>query len=100
MDIQFGSFARNTKIRELDDIDYILVFSAEGSTYWQSGFGEISLQVPETAADLRRYCDDGWLNSRKLINKLVSSLSAVYKGRGPSQAGSCYVRNAKLHMDL
>lgn len=33
----FGSFSRRTKIRELDDIDMMIVMHAEGSTYTQSG---------------------------------------------------------------
>lgn len=77
MNIHFGSFARRTKIRELDDIDFLLAFSAQGSTYLENGGNAISLMVPETAADLRKCCDGNWLNSRKLINKLISSLSEV-----------------------
>jgi hypothetical protein len=33
VDIHYGSFARRTKIRDLDDIDLIVGISALGSTY-------------------------------------------------------------------
>ena len=32
-DIFYGSFARNTKIRELDDIDIMICISSNGSVY-------------------------------------------------------------------
>ncbi|MBN2896135.1 MAG: hypothetical protein JXK05_09635 [Campylobacterales bacterium] len=76
--IKFGSFARNTKIRELDDIDLLLAFKASGATYTEYSYGkEYVIHVPEDAKYLWPMCDDGILNSRKLINKLVSGLSEI-----------------------
>ncbi|HEY3374641.1 MAG TPA: hypothetical protein VGK02_06225 [Candidatus Aquicultor sp.] len=79
MHIRFGSFARNTKIRPLDDIDMILTFAAQGSTYNMQSYGKSYLiDVPETATNLRKLCDDnGRLNSIRLVNKLVSSLAQI-----------------------
>jgi predicted nucleotidyltransferase len=79
MHINFGSFARNTKIRELDDIDLLLAFSAEGTKYQTVIFGqEYVLRPPATASKLLDLCnEDGTLNSIKLINKLVSSLGEI-----------------------
>lgn len=79
MHIKFGSFARNTKIRPLDDIDLMLTFSADGTTYSMYSYGEnYSLSVPESASNLRKLCnDDGTLNSIKVVNKIVSSLDKV-----------------------
>lgn len=79
--IKFGSFARNTKIRPLDDIDLILTFGAHGSTYNTIIHGKnYILSVPETAGDLRKLCNgDNTLNSIKLVNKLVSSLNKIDK---------------------
>lgn len=79
MHIRFGSFARNTKIRPLEDIDMILTFAAQGSTYNMLSYGKNYLiDVPEAATNLRKLCnDDGRLNSIKLVNKLVSSLSQI-----------------------
>ncbi|MED4164976.1 hypothetical protein P4642_20125, partial [Halalkalibacterium halodurans] len=46
-DVQMGSFSRRTKIRPIDDIDFIVVFNAEGTTYSTSIFdGKISMNVP------------------------------------------------------
>lgn len=76
--IFFGSFARRTKIRPLDDIDIMICLSAEGSTYYE-GFETITLNVPDHADRLKSLCNDGsnTLNSIKVINKFVSSLKTV-----------------------
>ena len=79
MHIKFGSFARNTKIRPLDDIDLILAFSAQSSTHTIISDGKnYILNVPEEAKKLRKLCnDDNTLNSIKLVNKIVSSLDEI-----------------------
>jgi len=79
MSIKFGSFARRTKIRPLDDIDLILTFGAAGSTYWTHTYGQsYTLTAPESAKDLRRLCnDDNSINSIKVVNKIVSSLDQI-----------------------
>jgi hypothetical protein len=76
MHIKFGSFARNTKIRPLDDIDLMLTFSADGTTYTTYTYGKhYELIVPESNRNLWRLTnDDGTLNSRKVVNKILSSL--------------------------
>ena len=78
-DVQMGSFSRRTKIRPIDDIDFIVVFNAQGTTYTTSLFdGKIYLNVPETATRLRLLTNEDFtLNSIKLLNKLKSSLSNV-----------------------
>ncbi|MEQ1499860.1 MAG: nucleotidyltransferase [Parcubacteria group bacterium] len=77
--INFGSFSRNTKIRELDDIDLILTFSAEHTTYNTIIPGkEYTLHPPEDVKKLTERCnDDGTLNSIKIVNMLVNSLRKV-----------------------
>ena len=80
MHIKFGSFARNTKIRPLDDIDLILTFSADGTTYWTHSYGQsYTLIVPDTATNLKKLCyeNNNHLNSIKLVNKLVASLKEI-----------------------
>jgi len=76
-DMMYGSFARKTKIRDLDDIDLICTLHAEGSHYGEWA-GELIITTPSTAR-LWRYCDDGTnrLNSRKVINTFVRRLSDV-----------------------
>ncbi|HEY0010765.1 MAG TPA: nucleotidyltransferase [Candidatus Paceibacterota bacterium] len=77
--IYYGSFARNTKIRELDDIDLILAFLAQGTKYQIIVPGkEYVLTPPESATHLRKLChDDGTLNSIKVVNLLVASLDKI-----------------------
>jgi len=77
VDIHYGSFARRTKIRELDDLDIIIGISALGTTYLNYG-NTIQLTVPYGIA-LRGLCHDGTnlLNSRRVINKFVNHLSEV-----------------------
>lgn len=74
----FGSFRRRTKIRPLDDIDFLLVFSGEGTTYTEYSVDEIELNVPESAEKLRQLCNDGnKLNSIKVVEKIKKSLSNI-----------------------
>lgn len=80
MHIKFGSFARNTKIRPLDDIDLLLVFNAGGGTHDESYFenNTHTIKIPEESKNLRKLCnDDGTLNSIKVVNKIVSSLNQI-----------------------
>lgn len=79
MHVKFGSFARNTKIRPLDDIDLMLTFTGEGTTYSTITYGQnYILNVPESATLLRKLCNDnGTLNSIKVVNKIVSSLDKI-----------------------
>ncbi|WP_322925366.1 nucleotidyltransferase [Paenibacillus campi] len=79
IDIHFGSFARRTKIRELDDIDLMFGLSAQGSTYLEVGDGKVEITVPDSVKDLYSLCHDytDKLNSRKVINKFVASLKGV-----------------------
>lgn len=77
VDIYYGSFARRTKIRELDDLDMIVGISAMGTTY-QDYSNTVRLIVPYGIA-LRELCHEGTnlLNSRRVINKFVSYLSDI-----------------------
>ena len=79
MSLKFGSFARNTKILPLDDVDLLLAFSADGTTYNTHTYGKhYSLNVPESAENLRKLCNDDWtLNSIKVVNKIVSGLNQI-----------------------
>jgi hypothetical protein len=78
-DVQMGSFSRRTKIRPIDDIDFLIVFSAEGTTYGTNVFnGKIELNVPESATRLKSLSNEfSQLNSIRLLNKLKSKLSTI-----------------------
>jgi hypothetical protein len=74
--IKFGSFARKTKIRELDDIDIMFCFTANGATYLQSG-STYYIQTPNAGDRLKKLSDNDILNSKKVVNKVKNSLSEV-----------------------
>ncbi|MEN5386578.1 hypothetical protein ABE179_01410 [Aliarcobacter skirrowii] len=76
--LKFGSFARNTKIRPLDDIDLIFTLKAQGSFYDELKDNTFIINVPESAVNLKKLCnEDDTLNSIKVVNKLVSSLKNI-----------------------
>lgn len=79
--IFFGSFARNTKIRPLDDIDIMIVFDAQRCTT-----DDVSKIARKTypiyvnnphAKLLPDYCDGNVLNSRKMIEAIKRELGAI-----------------------
>ena len=77
-DIFFGSFARRTKKRELDDIDIMIALNAEGSIYHELT-DRIEIYISDSAHRLQALCYDNTniLSSRKVINKLISLLNQV-----------------------
>ena len=79
--IFFGSFARNTKIRPLDDIDIMIMFDAQGCTT-----DDVTKITRKTypiyvnnphAKLLPDYCDGNVLNSRKMIEAIKRELGAI-----------------------
>lgn len=77
--IDFGSFARRTKIKPLDDIDMIITLSANGCTWEESFDGTVYLNTPSDSPEYKDYRHDGTyrLNSRKVINRFVNKLSSL-----------------------
>ena len=78
--IPYGSFARKTKIRPIDDVDLLLVLHGGGTrvalspndpdVYW--------LKIEDDIAALAVFGDAyGYVNSTKILNKIKSSLSAI-----------------------
>lgn len=95
VDIHYGSFSRNTKIRELDDVDLIVGIKALGTTYLDLG-DSVSLTVPD-GLRLTELCHDGsnQLNSRKVINRFVKYLGEVpqYRKAEAGRNGAAAVLN-------
>lgn len=77
MHIKFGSFSRNTKIRELDDIDLMFCLNADGATYNAYNNNEFSIITSNAGQRLKNLSDGNILNSRKVVNKLKLSLSLI-----------------------
>lgn len=73
----FGSFARSTKIRPLDDIDLLILYGDDvepvprtSCLYW--------LRPKSQTSILRYYTDDfGYVNSIRILNRLKSALGDV-----------------------
>lgn len=76
--VYFGSFARRTKKRPLDDIDMIIVLHAQGNTYYEY-FDRIELTATESADRQLKLCHDNTrnINSIKVINKFIKALEGV-----------------------
>jgi hypothetical protein len=78
--LTFGSFARRTKIRPLDDVDIMITFNGHDTVmkcspsdpyaYW--------LKIKDQSAPLALFPDEfGYVNSTKLLNKIKSVLTQV-----------------------
>jgi hypothetical protein len=74
--IKYGSFARKTKIRELDDVDIMFCLTANGATYLKN-YETYTISTPNAGNRLKLLSDNDVLNSTKLVNKLKSALSQV-----------------------
>lgn len=76
--IFFGSFARRTKKRELDDIDMMIALNGQGCTYSEYS-DRIEINVPDSSQQFKKLCNDdaSILNSKKLINLFVKNLKNV-----------------------
>ncbi|WP_410496325.1 nucleotidyltransferase [Cellulosilyticum sp. ST5] len=76
--LKFGSFARRTKIRELDDIDLMLCLSAEATrTYIEST--ECIYITGNDSDKANAMLTEGTnnINSTKVINRVISKLSEL-----------------------
>lgn len=75
--IHYGSFARKTKIRPLDDIDLMVGLHAQSASYLDLG-GHVAVTA-NPQSRLKAFCNDysDTLNSTKVINKFVSKFADV-----------------------
>lgn len=76
--LKFGSFARRTKIRELDDIDLMICISAEGTRTYSELLNSIYIIGNENDKKNRLLTEGtNHLNSTKVINRFISKLSDI-----------------------
>jgi len=79
--LQFGSFARKTKIRPLDDIDFLIILNSQGTseTIPPSGSGYNRwLRMDDKTKPLANFLDAyGFVNSTRVLNKIRDSLPNV-----------------------
>jgi hypothetical protein len=100
--VAFGSFARKTKVRPLDDIDLLLLISAgKGSSTRYLSYNTYTIVVPDTACPTWMCTNDDneTLNSRKVLNKIKNSLSKVenYKKADIKYTGEAVVLGLKSY---
>ncbi|WP_409417119.1 SMODS domain-containing nucleotidyltransferase [Flavobacterium sp. PS2] len=74
--IKYGSFARKTKIRELDDVDIMFCMTGDGATYLKNQ-NVYTIYTPNAGQRLKNLSDNGILNSKRIVNKLKTSLSNI-----------------------
>lgn len=78
--IKYGSFARNTKIRPLDDIDLMYCLSADNAYYSVDDYdsSKYYIHTPNASNELKLLSDDyNVLNSIRVVNKFVNALKNV-----------------------
>ena len=77
--VHFGSFARRTKCRELDDIDLMIGIAASGATYNSDDLWSNVRITASTTNPAQIECtrDDGTLNSTQVTNKFKKKLESV-----------------------
>jgi len=88
--IKYGSFARNTKIRPLDDIDLMYCLNASNA-YYSIDFSNRNtyhIHTQNSSDELKKLSDNDILNSIKVVNKFVRALKTV-----PQYANSEIKRN-------
>ena len=95
--VHFGSFARKTKCRELDDIDLMIGIAANGATYNSSDSWDDVHITASTTNQAQKDCtrEDGTLNSTQVINKFKSKLKHVreYSRSDIHKSGEAVVLN-------
>ena len=75
--LNFGSFERKTKIRELDYVDLMLCLTANGATYTKFSNILYKINTSNAGKRLKNLSDNDILNSRKMVNKVKNSLSKI-----------------------
>lgn len=97
--VHYGSFARKTKCRELNDIDLMIGISANGATYNANDPWDNMKITASTinAAQIECARDDGTLNSTQVSNKFKDKLKNVreYSRSEIRRSGEAVILNLK-----
>lgn len=76
----FGSFARSTKVRPLDDIDMLILLNGNGTNVEQCYFetNRFRLRISDTSAPNAFTADtDGYINSTKILNLIKKGVESI-----------------------
>ncbi|QDP86739.1 nucleotidyltransferase (plasmid) [Chryseobacterium sp. SNU WT5] len=74
--LNYGSFVRKTKIRELDDIDIMFCLKGNGAYYSKNG-DIYTIHTEDAGERLKFLSNEDTLNSRRVVNKLKSALGNI-----------------------
>ena len=75
--LKFGSFARRTKIRPLNDIDLMICMSADGRTYKKSDEAYFVIGIERDKSNGLMTDNTKYLNSTKVINRFIKKLGKL-----------------------
>lgn len=97
--VHFGSFARKTKCRELDDIDLMIGIAANGATYNSNDPWDNVKITASTTNQAQKDCTraDGTLNSTMVSNRFKNKLESVreYSRSEVRRNGEAVILNLK-----
>ena len=91
--LPFGSFARKTKFRPLDDVDILqLLYGYSGTAIWYAP-NTYEIRIYDQEAPLWRLADNGLVNSTRVLNKFKAELEDVpnYNGTEINRHGEAVV---------
>ena len=77
--VHFGSFARRTKCRDLNDIDLMIGIAGSGASYSDAGgWDDVSITASETnKAQIECTDGNGRLNSTKVLNRFKKEIEKL-----------------------
>lgn len=98
----FGSFARSTKVRPLDDIDMLSLLNARGTSETIYLFKQCTylVKITDPSSPLAPFADsDGYVNSTRILNKFKSGLQDVpnYQKAEIKRNGVAVILNLKSY---
>jgi hypothetical protein len=77
-DLDFGSFSRKTKIRDLDDIDMMIGLNGSNATYTANTWEDVKINISDNSCQFVNYCDEnGYVSSNRIKNKFISELKKL-----------------------
>lgn len=94
--INYGSFERRTKVRELDDVDLMFCFLGSGATYTKYSLNYYQINTPNAGQRLKNLSDSDILNSKRVVNKVKNSLSQI----GQYQSADLHSRGEAVTLSL
>ena len=97
----FGSFARKTKVRPLDDVDLLVMLNGRDSQVKEDVWTQaVCVQITSDSSPLEPFADDsGWVKSSWILNRFKSKLKKVpnYQRSEIKRTGAAVVLNLKSY---